>query len=481
MTTQTVNPGTPLSITLAQGSFLNVTVPANATAVIYRTGADGTPVIESIVGGPVKTKVGPHLDQRTHVIDARGLACTVEDTVDGGGSVALTLYNKLKTSTAIAVPDTPMASSPTVTFGADAANSTVVTSATTAAPSILLNDPRIKPVSGLYGLVSGFYKGTNARMAAGVGTRAASAGWGFSFMTDAAEFDFVTAVRTDFTGSFRIYVDGQFINDATSSANNGDFPNQNASVIVRYNKVPLGSSKPAGRLIEVRCKAGAQILGINVTPGASVWAPPQKKLRLLMLGDSFTQAPTGATAVPINVMASLPMRLGQALGVDVIPSGLGGTGYIAVGSTIALDARLDDVTAFGTPDAIIVAMGINDWSQTASVLRARVTSTLLAIRAKDPVTPIFVLNAWFSTLQNPTGAIAAAIAGGFADAALSNAWFIDNLAELWVSDTGVNNAGLYVGIDGLHPTQANNAGNDYLAARLARSIMATLSAAAGVP
>lgn len=90
MTIQTVTPGTPLSITLAQGSFLNVTVPANATAVIYRTGADGTPVIESIVGGPVKTKVGPHLDQRTHVIDARGLACTVEDTVDGGSTAAYT-------------------------------------------------------------------------------------------------------------------------------------------------------------------------------------------------------------------------------------------------------------------------------------------------------------------------------------------------------------------------------------------------------
>lgn len=91
MAIQTVTPGSPLTITLSQGSFFNLTVPYQAAAKVYRTGADGTPVVESIVSGPVTTKIGPHLSQVVHVIEAIRGSCTVEDTTDvgtGGGSAS---------------------------------------------------------------------------------------------------------------------------------------------------------------------------------------------------------------------------------------------------------------------------------------------------------------------------------------------------------------------------------------------------------
>ena len=382
-------------------------------------------------------------------------------------------------------PDTNATVVPTVTIGTSNANSTIITTATVNSPTITLADTRIRPVSGLYSTnVGGYYQMYSARTSEAWPNRSPCIGSGFKFTTDSPSFDFTAQANADGSYAFSIWVrqpgDPYPLRVTDANTVNGDYPMTTGGVN-QYIKVDFGSSCPMGREIEIRGNSNFATKGINVQPLYSIWKTKSNKPRILFLGDSFT---TGLLS--LNTVSSYAHRAAQLLGCEAIPSGLSSTGYIAAGSRVNLGNRLPDVTAFGTVDAIYIAMGVNDYAQNFTILRQVVTADLLAISALAPNTPIIVQNAWYSVAQKPTTGASNAILGGFNDAiaaGLQNAFFVDNIAENWVTGTGHyggttgdGNADFYVGTDGLHPTLALNAGHDFLGSHVATAISQVLSA-----
>ena len=189
-----------------------------------------------------------------------------------------------------------------------------------------------------------------------------------SFMVDAISFEIIAR---NANGRGRVWVDDQLVsdtpivwtNDAATSYTLVTLPDKRVRRIdLELYNVPFG--------------------GITTAATDSVWPAPLRGPRTICIGDSFAEG-QGANGTSASGWVR---AFGHALGWDdVIPSGIGGTGYLAPGSYVKYRDRLTaDVIAYA-PDVVVWSGGINDYSAfSAAAIGAEAALDFAAIRLALP-------------------------------------------------------------------------------------------------
>ena len=122
-----------------------------------------------------------------------------------------------------------------------------------------------------------------------------------------------------------------------------------------------------------------KIFDVTLDEGASFSTAPQRKYKVLFIGDSITHGSTAAHA-----SMTYAHQLSRALDIEVVNQGIGGEGF----NPDAVDNEL-----YFTPDLVSVSYGTNDWSHAPSYeeMEGRANGHLQALRAKYPTTPMAVI------------------------------------------------------------------------------------------
>lgn len=253
--------------------------------------------------------------------------------------------------------------------------------------------------------------------------------------------------------AFTLYVDGKAAVYANTCAADGG---------LFYRKITFPTSTP--RLIEWEFNSATRILGWVRTPTATIWAKKPNGVKAIFLGDSFTEGPN---AVFVQTSKNYSAQAGRMLGwSETMLSGVGATGFIAApaGKLALIDRISTDVVPFD-PDAVVVAMGINDGTLNYEIVYA----TLKAIRdGIDINSPIFVFGVWNPKSVSVTARDAIILQ---ACQSVSLCYFVDSLFFTGTgksgSPVGDGNSDIYVYTDNTHPTEL---GASYLAIRAAAGI-----------
>lgn len=218
------------------------------------------------------------------------------------------------------------------------------------------------------------------------------------------------------------------------------------------------------RKIRVYCD---QLHGVSVMDGVSqVWATAPAPYSIAFTGDSISQGSGNGPFGSGNYDAA--RRFARMIGCDsVCNNGVGGSGFVQMSNGIynyQASAQLFSILN-PSPDVVFVAGNVNDVASYSSAQRqAAILAYLTYVRGILPNAMIVVFGPWGSSL-NASVALRAAEADlntvitAFSD---SNVFFIPLIArpsgQPWIlgtgrtqAPTGVGNADIYVGADGVHP------------------------------
>ena len=232
-----------------------------------------------------------------------------------------------------------------------------------------------------------------------------------------------------------------------------------------YTWVRVNFSTKASRNI-IFYLSGSQgnfIGGVNVQAGDTIATNtlgPRKKLEVL--GDSYTEG-YSQTDAKSRWLGGFAMQVERWLtNVDVIPAGVGGTGYAWPGATNAgttnyLGRFWTDVVS-NNPDYLIINGGLNDASfgVTTNAFQNAVTNLYALAKANLPNTKIGVVGNFFVTTYYapflPPDSRTLAFDQIIGQAATNYGLpFIDAIAGNWLN---TNNFSSYMGGDNIHPTIA---------------------------
>jgi lysophospholipase L1-like esterase len=269
---------------------------------------------------------------------------------------------------------------PTVTQGGLSANSTIITDQNIWGAQINWDSPHLTYYSGLI---------SDAGWWGWINSPSASAGTGgtIRFATDAEAFELKFVAVSG--PHFRVMVDGEW-----TSQNDYQITGDGSQFVFYKIDFGVGSSRP--RVIDVSFDAGVyQMLGMNIGPSAGtaaennpyrIWkAPLPDESRALVWGDSWV---TGVGIGSTNCRAGMVHKCGEYLGIkSIIGSGVGSSGYLAVGNDGSgknFRQRLttstpSDIERFGELDLIIVGpTGMNDVGQGFSPAQVQAEASLFA-------------------------------------------------------------------------------------------------------
>lgn len=299
-------------------------------------------------------------------------------------------------------------------------------------------------------------------------------GTSIKFSTDSPKFELIFNSGS----TWRLIVNGQYVTlNQTSVGSSGglyyniiDWTNSGGRVAREYT-VEFGNTAGA-----VSSFYGVNTLATD-TPPFSV--TNNDAVRAIFLGDSITATQLGT----IN-RASYGDVACKLLGWDDCwMSGIGGEGYITVGNGGSpnipqrISPPYNDVVQ-QNPDVVVVAVGVNDGSNSVALIQAAVQRTFIILRFGLPNTLFIVLGPWFlspSAVPQLLTAEAAIQAGLKAADPLygTRSFFIPNITQSWMfgsgtagSPTGDGNADFYMSSEP-HP---NDAGHAYYGRRLANQI-----------
>jgi lysophospholipase L1-like esterase len=218
------------------------------------------------------------------------------------------------------------------------------------------------------------------------------------------------------------------------------------------------------------------LIGLWTAPSTTVWPSPRDTgPKVLWVGDSFTG---GAGAE--WYWDSWAMLAGRALGWNVIPSGVGATGYVNPGNEVGkvpFGNRLDDDVIALDPDLVVMSGGYNDTPYSAAAVGAAAQDAYDQLADAD--IPFVVAGVNSATGVTSTGVLTAT-RDALRDAATDALAFVDPIghpaAQSWItgsgrvgSTNGSGNADFYTSADGAHPSPA---GHEYLAARFVSGLLA---------
>lgn len=267
----------------------------------------------------------------------------------------------------------------------------------------------------------------------------------FDFETDASAIEIVMLA---FNSEYAIFVDDRRIGlDALLTDSSGSW-------IVA--QLTYATSKK--RRVRVFCgkNGGLHSVRIATTGGRTVTAPTVARMLAWGLGDSYMFG-TGARALA----ATSFMTMCAELGIDGLPDGIGGAGWVnsTGGSALArVNAKLAALTR--TPDIIVWDLGYNERSSTPSTVVAAMESAIL--RAKELVPNAQHIAFSPATPLGETGQLLALKQAMAAKLAELNVHMVDQ--SNWVTS---RTRALYTSTDNDHPTPA---GHDLIGARKAAAV-----------
>lgn len=225
--------------------------------------------------------------------------------------------------------------------------------------------------------------------------------------------------------------------------------------------------------------------GVYVDSTASCYAPQGVEFgyKVAALGDSFTAGGGGyySACADLGIYRRAWAQLGCA---SVQMDGQGGTGFTAGGASnvYGSTSRIAKLVAFA-PDIVHVHGSVNDAANIAS-LPAVIVSYISAVRAALGQSVLIIISGDVgkgNTTQVET-ALEAAIRQGVTNSADSKVFFLPASGAQggpWVqgtgnvtSQTGVGNADMIFGADGLHPVQR---GHEYIADRNAQALISLMN------
>ncbi len=301
-----------------------------------------------------------------------------------------------------------------------------------------------------------------------LGGTANANGYAIDFMADADKVEILLLVGTSPKGVM-IEVDGQMIQST---------PLAWVGASTMY--ILLTFASRAVRHIRVEMDSYGGFRGVNVPPTGSIWPVAfPGRIKASVVGDSLG-AQTGYSRPNGGFAYSLGKLLGWA---DVRSASWGGSGYVATGaaaSTFGSAVRVADVVA-ANPDLIVIPGSGND--NGLSGVPAAALAAWVAYRAALPTVPIIV-GGLFPGVGGPSAATLAtenALKATFDTWADPHSYWVPISTDpggAWFAGTGrvsatngSGNTDLYVGSDGIHPSQA---GHDFYARQWARAITAII-------
>lgn len=283
-----------------------------------------------------------------------------------------------------------------------------------------------------------------------------------AIMTDAPALEFKMGGSNT---KWRVFVDGMPLAEPQAYA---------SSTGSIYNKITFPAAKAEGRRIDIEFEQNAGIdlaQSVKVAPGYSIWAVDRNYITTIAaMADSY-----GESAGSSYSGFGWAYEFGRALGgmdVNLVSCSNGGTGFIMAGSGYAAtnSIRLDHLASFN-PAIVVVALGINDSSQSAAAITAAALLTLQGIRSRLPNAAIVVVGAWAGS----TGPSAAVLATENAILAAVNQMGdalcqfipVSTVMPPWIAGTGRSGAkngtgnsdwiiGGTTGVDSVHPTDSGH-------------------------
>jgi lysophospholipase L1-like esterase len=275
--------------------------------------------------------------------------------------------------------------------------------------------------------------------------------------------------------TYRILVDGQYVSMTPTAP-----ASLNVSNYIELDFTSVGGR--AQRLITIEAQSSALLAGFWVGPTEGVYKPGVEVVRGYWVGDSYTDGTSNSNYVHDGFMHVM----GDMLGIrDRWNGGVGGTGYLTTGGQLTARGRITDLIA-AAPDVAFVCMGYNDSSFSQAQVTAECLLYFAAIRASAVLAkiPVFVFGD-FAGRSGPSAAqlaVEAGIAAAVSQFADEKLIFIPVSADVngpWLSGTGytaattgVGNADVYIGTDGIHPSAP--AGYAFLGARCADAVIRAL-------
>lgn len=289
--------------------------------------------------------------------------------------------------------------------------------------------------NGIKDIVSGYYGN-----GVGNGTQCI-----VEFNSDAPKLDF------RFVGAnsqYDLYVDGQRISSSPTLTDSSGAP-------FIYTVDWGGVVAPRKyRLLGVNTAFG----GVVTDTKSTIWFPDEiRPPSVWQLGDSYTFG-IGATQASFNDFHVMC----DALGLDGLADGIGGSGWTSTGSTQPqqrIQAKLAPLTY--TPDYIFLSLGYNDApAGRIELLKTNFTESVQLIKSICPKARLIVIGP--ATPLGQTAQISAVRDAMIELCATMKLTFID--VNNWVNAT---NKQLYTAGDNVHP---NDAGHFFRGARLAQAI-----------
>ncbi|MFE9812391.1 SGNH/GDSL hydrolase family protein [Streptomyces sp. NPDC005548] len=307
--------------------------------------------------------------------------------------------------------------------------------------------------------------------------------WSVQFGTNSQtlqmRFNYQTA------GMYRLVVDGRKVADLMTAVGGTTAGNSHLM------SVDFGSAAPRTVRFDFYT---VPFGGIFLPPTANMWAVPKRTDRFMVLGDSLSDGSNMNTGSGAGTWAHRAARL---LGSDDYwDEARGGTGYISPGTSpvyAVLGDRLALDVYANPPDRLVIWAGYNDNGGNQTTLRSAADSLYASVKSNLPSCEVYVLGCWAPTsspatsLTNTDATIKAAaaaaglpfvspITGSIYNSAgtllATHGPFITGTGKVG-STTGSGNADIYVGSDGIHPTDAGHA---YLARRIVASLQELMPA-----
>lgn len=224
--------------------------------------------------------------------------------------------------------------------------------------------------------------------------------------------------------------------------------------------------------------------GVRIGPLDSLWAPAPDRMRLALIGDSYTVGTTSDSGGTQLRQTSLHGWLRDLLNADIAACGLGSTGMSTANSKLKFNDPLRIAHAVATnPDVIYIAGSLNDGGLTAATLKADTLALISALRGALPSVPIIVQGPFGGRLNVSANMLA--VEDGMSQAVSQ---FGDGLTVFvptmripnpWLFGTGYQgtenasgNSDLMIGPDQTHPTIY---GSEVLGRLMAAAVAASLN------
>lgn len=273
---------------------------------------------------------------------------------------------------------------------------------------------------------------------------------------------------------YAILVDGALVSSQAAKANNGS---------TYYDKYDFSAeSVPRKRrLVEIFGNGSFYFAGLRVAGTDCVWRAPALP-RVIFLGDSFT---AGSGTGYMDWSSTAARRLGWM----EFKSGVGSTGYLSTngGASVKFRTRLAVDVSAHSPDAIVVAGGINDipgygsnnW--TNADLQTEAALLYAEVLAANPMAPVIVVGPWrgssgnagsYSTPEMDASLQAAASSlPEYGNRLIYLPTLLDPAGPWQFGNTTSGNFSIYGSVDGTHPLQP---GYEYLGNRFADAVRRVL-------